>query len=192
MIRLLFALLLMAAGAADSATYYVAFLRAGPNSAKFSDGELKQLQAAHMNHIRSMADSGALVGAGPAIGSPTLRGLFIFKTDSLEKARALAEADPSVKAGRMTAEIHEWRGPDGLSEEYQARRKAEPNAPDKMLTTQLVIFKRGPRAETGSRPETVLAKALAHGPFAGDVELRGMAVLTLASVEEARRLEPIS
>ena len=57
-----------------------------------------------------------------------------------------------------------------------------------MLTTQLVIFKYGATKGAGGRPDTVLTKALAYGPFVGDEQLRGMAVLTLASIEEARKL----
>jgi uncharacterized protein YciI len=186
--RLLLGLVPALLAAAEPAIYYVGFLRAGPNAAKFSTEELKQLQQNHMNHIRSMAESGALVGAGPAIGSPTLRGLFIFKTDSIAKARELAEADPAVKAGRMMVQVYEWRGPAGLSDEYRARKKADPKAQDKMLTTQLVIFKHGNTTGAEGRPNAVLSRALAFGPFIGDSELRGMAVLTLANVEEAKKL----
>lgn len=186
MIRLLIGLIPLLLPAQQ--TYYVGFLRAGSNAGKISPEDLKQIQAAHMKHILAMADSGALVGAGPTIGSPTLRGLFIFKTDTIDKARELALADPAVKAGRLKLDIHEWNGPAGLSDEYRSRKRTDPQSPDRMLNTQLVIFKRGPNSNGPSRPDTVLSQALAHGRFAGDSELLGMAVLTLASPDEARRL----
>jgi uncharacterized protein YciI len=37
-----------------------------------------------------------------------VRGLFIFRTDSLEEAKALAEQDPAVRAGRLGIEWHPW------------------------------------------------------------------------------------
>lgn len=188
--RLLFLIPLALAAQPPLATYYVGFLRAGPSAANFSADELKQLQAAHMKHIGAMAGSGALVGAGPMLSSPSLRGIFIFKTASLAAASELASADPMVKAGRLAVDLAEWHGPPGLLEDYKAAKKANPGAPDRMLTVQLVLFRRGVNWSPAARPETLLdhPQAIAQGPFDGDTELRSLAVLTLASLDEARAL----
>ena len=93
----------------EMATYQVGFLRKGPNWTPVGDSsELKALQAAHLAHIGKMAETGKLILAGPFADGGDLRGLFIFRVDSLEEARALAEQDPAVKAGRLVIEWHPW------------------------------------------------------------------------------------
>jgi hypothetical protein len=34
--------------------------------------------------------------------------MFVFRVDTLEEARALAEQDPAVQAGRLALEWHPW------------------------------------------------------------------------------------
>ena len=93
----------------EMTTYQVGFLRKGPNWTPVGDSsELKALQAAHLEHIGKMAETGKLILAGPFSDGGDLRGLFIFRVDSLEDAKALAEQDPAVKAGRPVIEWHPW------------------------------------------------------------------------------------
>ena len=93
----------------EMTTYQVGFLRKGPNWTPVGDSaELKALQAAHLAHIGKMAETGKLILAGPFADGGDLRGLFIFRVDSLEEAKALAEQDPAVKAGRLVIEWHPW------------------------------------------------------------------------------------
>ena len=61
-----------------------------------------------MAHIRSMDESGKLLIAGPFSDGGDLRGMFVFRVVSLEEAKALAEQDPVVKAGRLRLEWHPW------------------------------------------------------------------------------------
>ena len=98
----------------EMTTYYLGLPRKGPSwSAEVTD-ETKHIQAAHLAHIGKMADSGKLILAGPITDGGELRGIFVFKTDSIEEARALSEADPAVKAARLVVELHPWLGPKGL------------------------------------------------------------------------------
>jgi uncharacterized protein len=97
----------------DMKTYYLGLLRRGPRWTPESTPETARLQEAHMAHIRSMADSGKLVIAGPLLDGGELRGVFVFNVGSLEEARALAEADPTVKAGRLAVEVHPWMAARG-------------------------------------------------------------------------------
>ena len=92
-------------------TYYVGFLRTAPTAVKLPDDDAKTLQAAHMAHIQFMAKAGALIGAGPVLASPNLRGIFIFCTASLDKAKEIAEQDPTIKRGQLMIDIHPWQGP---------------------------------------------------------------------------------
>ena len=52
--------------------------------------------------------------AGPFRDQPdeTLRGLCLYRT-GLEETRALAAEDPSVRAGRMSADVLTWLVPEG-------------------------------------------------------------------------------
>ncbi len=94
-------------------TYYFAFLKRGPKWTAESTPETASLQAAHMAHIQSMAATGKLVIAGPFAKAPPYSGVFVFKVGSLEEAKSMAEADPTVKAGRLVIELHPWSVPKG-------------------------------------------------------------------------------
>jgi uncharacterized protein YciI len=94
-------------------TYYFAFLKRGPKWTAESTPETAALQAAHMAHIQSMAATGKLVIAGPFAKAPPYSGVFVFKVGSLEEAKSMAEADPTVKAGRLVIELHPWSVPRG-------------------------------------------------------------------------------
>ena len=96
-------------------TYYVAFLRRGPAWTPEQTDETRRIQSEHLAHISAMAASGDLVLAGPFADDTDLRGMFVFKVDSLEKAEALAQADPAVKAGRLKVELHPWYSAKGIS-----------------------------------------------------------------------------
>ena len=95
-------------GGYEMTTYQVGFLRKGPAWTPGSTPALEELQKAHLAHIRKMGESGKLLVAGPFSDDGDLRGMFIFRVDSLEEARALAEQDPMVRAGRLAIEWHPW------------------------------------------------------------------------------------
>jgi uncharacterized protein YciI len=103
----------------EMTTYQVAFLRKGPNWTPADTPELQKLQAAHLAHIGKMAETGKLLIAGPFSDGGELRGMFIFRA-SLEEARALAEQDPTVKAGRLVLEWHPWFAAKNITVTAQA------------------------------------------------------------------------
>ncbi len=92
----------------EMTTYQVAFLKRGPNWTPGETAETKAIQEGHMANIRKMGATGKLVIAGPFADDGDLRGLFIFRVDTLEEAKALAEQDPAVRAGRLVLEWHPW------------------------------------------------------------------------------------
>src|SRR5262249_29912840 len=92
----------------EMTTYYVAFLYRGPAWSAGEPAERAKLQEGHMANIRKMAETGKLLVAGPFTDDGDLRGLFVFRTGTLEEAKAMAEQDPAVKAGRLRLEWHPW------------------------------------------------------------------------------------
>jgi uncharacterized protein YciI len=94
-------------------TYYFAFLRHGPKWTGEKTPETEKLQADHMSNIKAMAKTGKLVIAGPFEHGGDYAGVFVFKVDSLGEAKALAEGDPTIKAGRLVVDVHPWMVPEG-------------------------------------------------------------------------------
>ena len=98
--------------------YYVVFLRRGPAWTAERSPEVQAIGKGHMDNIKRLADLGKLVIAGPFLeqsGERALAGLFIFRVESADEAKALTETDPAVKAGRFVYEIVPWLGPKTLS-----------------------------------------------------------------------------
>lgn len=189
------------AGAVDLVPYYVAFLHRGPKWTPEVTAETTRIQADHLANIRKLAESGALVAAGPFLDNGELRGIFIFKVDSLDQAKALTEGDPAVKAGRLAMDIRRWLGPKGIGEKYAAEKKRNPGTPDQMGTYQLALFKKGLKAGNAPPPQNLVLEHLgniktleeagklrAAGPFADQGELGGMFVFEVGSLEDARLL----
>jgi uncharacterized protein YciI len=76
-----------------------------------------RLQAQHLGYLEAMRVAGYLLVAGPVIEQPDprLRGICIYRTGSLERARELASADPAVRAGQLETETMAWlTRPDAL------------------------------------------------------------------------------
>jgi uncharacterized protein len=98
----------------EMVTYYLVMLVKGPKWTAESTPALEQLQKDHLAHLRKLGLSGELVLAGPLTDDGTIRGLVVLKAASLEAARALAEEDPAVKAGRLLVEAHPWMVQKGI------------------------------------------------------------------------------
>lgn len=95
-------------------TAYLAFLKRGAKWTPEKTPATEELQKAHRANIRRLADMKKLVVAGPFGDNGILRGIFVFRTASLEEARALAATDPAVQAGRLAMDIHPWLVPEGV------------------------------------------------------------------------------
>lgn len=93
--------------------YVMAFLKSGPSRPDDPD-EARILQRAHMDNIRSMAESGELVLAGPFMDDGEVRGIYVFAVDSVEEAKQLTATDPAIQAGSLVMELHPWYGPAAL------------------------------------------------------------------------------
>ena len=112
--------LLLAQAPTPTDVYYLVFLRPSPTRKPMTQAELAPVSSAHMANIRSMADRGVLVSAGPFDDKPsTISGLFLFKVASLDEARRIAAEDPTVTANRNVVDAYAWRGPRGIGDEYR-------------------------------------------------------------------------
>lgn len=96
-------------------TYVMAFLVSGPNRPE--DPDLRDsLQMAHMENIGRLADEGKLVLAGPFDSKDSLRGIYLFDTDSVELAQAWTESDPAIQYGSLKMILKKWYGSAALLE----------------------------------------------------------------------------
>jgi uncharacterized protein YciI len=86
--------------------FELVLLKRPAHATKLSDADAERIQAEHLAHLGAMADAGHLAVAGPFTDQDddTLRGLALYHTGSLERARELAESDPAVRAGRFEVE----------------------------------------------------------------------------------------
>jgi uncharacterized protein len=87
--------------------HHLALLKRGPQIEQPAT-EAEKIQLAHLWHIRRMMDEGKMLAAGPFMNNGELRGILVLNTESIEEAKAWAEADPAVKAGRLIVELHPW------------------------------------------------------------------------------------
>jgi uncharacterized protein YciI len=91
----------------------IALLVPGEDPPDLTEAEEAALQDAHMTHIAGLHQAGHLVAAGPLRDPDSYyRGLSIL-TVGVEEARALAEADPAVKAGKFRVIVLPWMVPAG-------------------------------------------------------------------------------
>jgi uncharacterized protein YciI len=71
------------------------------------DQELNaKVRPAHLEYLNELYKQGKVFMAGPFTDKQG--GLVLYKTESLEEARKLAEADPVVVEGARTLELREW------------------------------------------------------------------------------------
>ena len=96
-------------------TYFLAYLKAGPNR-DHDSLTVNRLQREHLDNITRLAEEGTLVLAGPFLDDGEVRGIYIFDVPTIEEAQKIAESDPAVKAGRLILEIHPWYGSAALKQ----------------------------------------------------------------------------
>ena len=86
--------------------YTLVFLRKGPASRDDAERN-ERMQREHLQHLTKLQILGKLVLNGPILVEHEILGVSVYAAN-LEEARALAEADPKVKAGYLTVEAIPW------------------------------------------------------------------------------------
>jgi uncharacterized protein len=76
----------------------------------YDDEEAEQIQRDHLAFYEAMRQAGHVVTNGPVRDQPddALRGIAIFATESVDRARELATGDPAVQAGRLEVQAMTW------------------------------------------------------------------------------------
>ncbi len=184
----------------DHEQYQFGLLSRGPKWTPESTPETQKIQEGHMANINKMAKAGKLFAAGPMLDNGDLRGIFIFRAASIEEARALADEDPAIKAGRLKLEILPWFGPKGIGVKAMDEFSKNPDMKWTMKKHHLVLLKSGAQTSQPSPEAQKIqlehlwhirrmmdeGKMVAAGPFMKDGDLRGIFVFNTESAEEAK------
>ena len=86
--------------------YTLVFLRQGPAD-RSDEARNERLQLEHLQHLTKLQLLGKLALNGPTLIEHDILGVSVYAAE-IEEARALAEADPKVKAGYLTVEAIPW------------------------------------------------------------------------------------
>jgi uncharacterized protein YciI len=187
-----------------TSVYYVVFLRPDPARKPLAKEEGERIQNAHMANIFKMAEDGYLAAAGPFENDPPpISGVFVMKAKSIDEARRMAGEDPTVREHRNLIDIHAWRAPAGIGDEYFKLHKEHPETPENMGVHPIVLLTRGPAWDATATKERVVmlaehqryvddlrraVKLSAAGPVEGDSSMTGLVVFHRIPLEEARQL----
>ena len=94
--------------------FTVALLILRPDAPELDEQAEDALQDAHMAFLADLHKTGYLLAAGPLLGPADreFRGISILNVDP-ERALALKQDDPAVRAGRYTIKVFPWIVPAG-------------------------------------------------------------------------------
>ena len=104
--------------------YFIAlYVKGAKADAPQSKEERDTFVRQHTAYLRSQVEAGKYLLVGPFTDGGQIRGMAVINASSAQEARALAEADPGVKSGRMAIEIHPGILPDigCVHVEYQSK-----------------------------------------------------------------------
>ncbi len=94
-------------------SYVMVILKTGPNKVPKGPARDAMFQG-HFANINRLASEKKLALAGPFEGTDGWRGVFVFATDDIEKAKEYVATDPVIMQGEMVAEYHKFYGSAGM------------------------------------------------------------------------------
>ncbi|HLM92055.1 MAG TPA: YciI family protein [Thermoplasmata archaeon] len=96
-------------------THYVfGLFRRVPNRPDLPEEEGNRIQEGHMEKLRQLTERGELITAGPFEEDTDVRGVLVFSTGSVERARELMQDDAAIVNGRLVLDLYSWFAPAGL------------------------------------------------------------------------------
>lgn len=174
--------------------FHMALFKPGPKPFDPSSAECQKAHKEMLANFEGLVKSGTVVLGGVLDGSDEYRGLYVLRAKNADEARAQAEADPAVKAGYFTVEMHPW-----WSEEVMKPA----TLPMKFTTAYLAFLVRGDKWTAERTPQTEeiqkahlaninrlaeMKKLVVAGPFGDNGRLRGIFVFKVGSLAEAKEL----
>ena len=96
--------------------YFIGLIYKGDEWKSIPPEKEIEIQRGHRANIDRLIQNGQMVLAGPIENAGELRGIFIYRTRTLEEAQALATTDPAVQAARLRIEVYPFWGPKVLQE----------------------------------------------------------------------------
>jgi uncharacterized protein YciI len=91
--------------------FTIALLTLRDDAPQLDEEAAAAIQDSHMTFNADLHEAGEILAAGPLTGA-RFRGLSVWSAEP-ERVRLLREQDPSVRAGRLSAEVLRWVVPDG-------------------------------------------------------------------------------
>ncbi len=95
--------------------YVIGLLRRPPVIPPRTQEQAAELQERHLAHLRHLRETGELITTGPVEEEGALRGILVFRTDKVARARELMAEDPLVAGGYLLLDLYTWFSPAGLS-----------------------------------------------------------------------------
>jgi uncharacterized protein YciI len=92
--------------------YTLVLLWEGPSRDQ-AEAEADRLERGHLRHLFTLRNEGKLLLNGPVLDDGELVGIAIYAGQDQDAVRALAEADPSVEAGRLRVDVRPLFGIPG-------------------------------------------------------------------------------
>jgi uncharacterized protein YciI len=174
--------------------FHMALLKRGPQRGAEKTPQRKEVFEQHRAYFTSLIDSGKAVIGGPLTDDNEIRGIYVLRAKDATEARAWADADPAVKSGYFSVEMHPW---------WSAEVMKKAASPMKMTTAYIGFLSRGSKWTPEKTPQTEelqkahlaninkladTKKLVVAGPFGDNGQLRGIFVFKVASLEEAKEL----
>ena len=90
--------------------FQLILLRRPDGAPSYDEETTARIQREHLAFYAAMREAGHVVTNGPVLDQPdeALRGIAIFATESVGRARELATTDPAVQAGRLAVDAMTW------------------------------------------------------------------------------------
>ncbi len=170
---------------------YLVLLVAGPDRTQ-SEAVAATIQAAHLDHLAGLVAAGKALAVGPMGDDGRVLGIAVLRATSPEEARAWAEADPAVKAGRVAVDVLAWWIEDGYLSPTWSTTDLE------QLYFGFLV--KGPKWTAEKTPESdeIQTQHMAHlnksweagklrlaGPIENGGAVRGIVIYRTASMAEA-------
>jgi uncharacterized protein YciI len=92
----------------DFDQYQLVLLERSPEAPALDDEAGERLQRQHLGHFAKMRRAGLMTVAGPVGGDDTIAGICVYRADTPDRARQLAQDDPAVRAGRFNVRVMDW------------------------------------------------------------------------------------